>query len=90
MILDCGQNNGKNPKFYFSLYFFQLHLFLLVEISRISSQTNFSLVTVDLNAINDAQYPVDLILNRAKRIVHFGIVLNFNCKLSKQILEIVL
>lgn len=68
----------------------KLHLKLIVTDSmNILKNTTFSMVLLNLNEVENANIPVDLILRNFKRSNQISIALNYDCKMTKDILNMV-
>lgn len=88
ILIDCEINAGLYKYLHFSNQFVPFTLFL-VEISKLGSFLELSLIVFDLSSTKNPYAPVDLIVKKSKQISHIGVALNFDCDLAKDVINLV-
>lgn len=96
VMLDCDKlpNTGKRLSV-FTMAEFRLYLSVVSSAGyartlQLASQFNLTINRLDLNSVVNATKPLSLIFYHAQKVHQLGVALNYDCKMAKELLHLVL
>lgn len=96
VMLDCGKDPkiGKRSSVFISAEFRLLISIVspagYARTLQLASQFNLTINLLNLSSVDNATKPLSLIFYHAQRLQQIGVVLNYDCKMAKELLHLVL